>query len=117
MKQIIILAMLCMTFLLSACGSEVLTIRSTLEGDQYLRNNLATLSQDDISQLSQIESNISENQITQLKEILEDSPQTRYAMYGDELYRYNSSGELLYYTKWEDFDGVHKLTSLEFPTE
>ncbi|TSB48370.1 hypothetical protein [Alkalicoccobacillus porphyridii] len=115
MKRLIGLSVLCSMFFLTACGEQTLTIRSTLEGDQYIRNNLATLDQEDFSQLTPQGQPVKEEQLTQFKKVLESNPQTRYSRYGDGLYRYSSSGELLYYTKWEEVDGSHKLTTLEFP--
>ena len=115
MKKLLILALLSSFLLLTACGQQPLTIRSTLEGDQYVRNNIESFTGETFDQLISTEHPVDDSDIEKLKDIISKNEQTRYTRYDDELYRYNSAGELLYYTKWNEEDGEYKLAALEFP--
>ncbi|MDQ0206797.1 hypothetical protein [Alkalicoccobacillus murimartini] len=115
MKYSLLLAVLSSVLLLTACGQQPLTIRSTLEGDQYVRNNIESFTGETFNQLLSAEYPVDELDIEKLKNVISENEQTRYTRYNDELYRYNAAGNLLYYTKWSEEAGEYKLTALEFP--
>lgn len=115
LKYTIGITILSSLLFLSACGQEPLVIRSTLEGDQYVRNNIESFTSDTFNQLMLSDQPIDETAINQLRTIISENEQTRYTRYDDELYRYDPTGELLYYTKWTEENGEYKLAALEFP--
>jgi hypothetical protein len=115
LKYTIGITILSSLLFLSACGQEPLVIRSTLEGDQYVRNNIDSFTTDTFNQLMSSEQPVDETDINQLREIISENEQTRYTRYNDELYRYDPAGDLLYYTKWTEENGEYKLAAFEFP--
>ncbi|WP_054708761.1 hypothetical protein [Bacillus sp. JCM 19041] len=112
MRKVVLLFLL---VFLVGCGNETLTIRSTLEGDSYLRNNIAALSQEQFSSLLSGDAVIENNTYIKLKETLEQHTNTRYLLAENRIYRYSDKNELLYVADWTEEDNVHKLDSILFP--
>ncbi|MBM7618389.1 hypothetical protein JOC95_000231 [Bacillus tianshenii] len=101
--------------LLTACGDNVLVVRTPLEGDYYVRTNIENLEWKHFSDMISSDSGIEEKDFDQLKLTLKTNPKTRYIMVADELYRFDQNGKMIYYTDWEEEEGEYKMESLVFP--
>lgn len=112
MRKVVFLFLL---ILLVGCGNKTLTIRSTLEGDSYLRNNMAVLSQEQFSSLLSDDTVVENTAYKKLKETLEKHTNTRYLLAEDRIYRYSIENELLYVADWTEENNVHKIDSIYFP--
>ncbi|MBP3950067.1 hypothetical protein [Bacillus suaedae] len=108
-----ILIIIC--FILTGCGDQTLVVRTPLEGDSYIRNNIQELNWPMFSTLISKNSNIQEDDFLNLQQTLTEFPHTRYILVKDELFRFNPRGQMLYYTDWIEEDGYYKLDLLEFP--
>ncbi|WP_417898877.1 hypothetical protein ABN702_00150 [Bacillus haimaensis] len=115
MKAKLLCILSILLILLTACGDNVLVVRTPLEGDYYVRSNIENLEWKHFSDMISSDSGIEEKDFDQLKVTLETNPKTRYIMVADELYRFNQNGKMIYYTDWEKEDGEYKLESLVFP--
>lgn len=105
-----------LVFGLTGCGQQAMEIRSPLEGDTYIRNNIEEMEWNTFSQLISSESNITKEDFNQLKTLLDNNPETRYILNEDEFFRMTQDGELLYYLNWGDNNtNDYELQSLEFP--
>lgn len=101
--------------ILVGCGEQTLTVRSTLEGDSYLRNNIESLSEDQFVSLSSKQNHIDESTYTHYKNLIDQNVNTRYLLVDERIYRYSQNDELLYVAEWVEEEGVHKLDALVFP--
>ncbi|GAF64972.1 hypothetical protein BTS2_1869 [Bacillus sp. TS-2] len=85
---------------LSGCGDTLLVVRTPLEADQYLRNNIEELEFDSFEHMVSRDSGVTEKEFIELQRVIRENDQTRYIMIEEELFRFNIDGELLYYTIW-----------------
>ncbi|QFT90667.1 hypothetical protein FIU87_18645 [Bacillus sp. THAF10] len=113
LKLICLLAMI--TILVTACGNQVLVVRTPLEGDHYIRSNMESLNWQHFSDMIASDSDIKEEDFQKLKTTLEVNKKTSYIMVSNELYRFNTDGKMVYYTDWKEENGVYKLEELGFP--
>ncbi|WDF05237.1 hypothetical protein [Shouchella hunanensis] len=110
-KVMIVLSLL----FLVGCGEQTLTVRSTLEGDSYLRNNLHTLTEEQFLSFASVESDMDTETYEAFKQRLYEHEQTRYVLMDERIYRYTVEDELLYVADWVEENGIHKLDNLVFP--
>ncbi len=110
-KWIVVLAFL----FLVGCGEQTLTVRSTLEGDSYLRNNLHTLTEEQFLSFASDNSHLGTDTYDAFKQKLLEHEQTRYLLVGERIYRYSVEDELLYVADWVEENNVHKLDAVVFP--
>ncbi|MGM0837618.1 MAG: hypothetical protein ACQEV7_15785 [Bacillota bacterium] len=115
MKAKLLCILSILLILLTACGDNVLVVRTPLEGDYYVRSNIENLEWKHFSDMISSDSGIEEKDFDQLKLTLEINPKSRYIMVADELYRFDPNGKMIYYTDWEEEEGEYKLESLVFP--
>ncbi|MFS0788585.1 hypothetical protein ABC345_19635 [Shouchella sp. 1P09AA] len=111
-KKIIVL--LSLIFLIG-CGNQTLDVRSALEGDSYLRNNIEHLSEEQFLTFASEEQKLNRHSYEEFKTQLDTHDQTRYLLVDNRIYRYTVEDELLYVADWVEEENLHKLDSLTFP--
>lgn len=111
LKKLLIL--LCLS-LLVGCGEQPLTVRSTLEGDSYLRKNSQALSEEQFLSLSSEQQLLGGDDYELFKNLMKEHVNTRYLLIDDRIYRYSQSDKLLYVADWVEEEGEYKLNTLVF---
>ncbi|KYG30874.1 hypothetical protein [Alkalihalobacillus trypoxylicola] len=96
----LLIAYMLVGIILSGCGDTLLVVRTPLEADQYLRNNIEELVFDSFEQMVSSDSGVTDKEFIELQRVIRDHDETRYIMIEEELFRFNIDGELLYYTVW-----------------
>ncbi len=91
----------------------MLVIRSPLEGDNYIRNNIASFDWQLFQELVSSDSLLNEEDFLTLQHIIANNEQTRYILLEDELFRFSAENELLYYVKWGETREGFKITKLD----
>jgi hypothetical protein len=115
MKLKILGILLCIMIpLLSGCGDRLLVIRSPLEGDHYLRNNIDTFDWRLFQNLLSSDNMVSKKDFITLKKVIQDNPETNYYLTHNELIRFDKSGQIIYYTQWVEENGQYKLYKISF---
>ncbi|WP_368503230.1 lipoprotein [Alkalihalophilus sp. As8PL] len=116
MKKILVLLTLAfLVVLIGGCGQDTLIIRTPLEGDNYLRNNIKTMDWTTFEALLSDEHSITTEEFHLLKHLVDVHPTTKYVLYPNELFRFSEDEDLLYALTWEEAGSLSKLKSISFP--
>lgn len=114
----ILLFLVSLSLLLSACGKEPLKFRNLLEADQYLRNNVPKMQWNEFKALLDSDHQVSEEEFQNLKKILSTKYSSSHSEVDNKLYRFNEKQKLMYMTQWDITErNLFYLKEINFITE
>lgn len=113
MKKLLLVLIIGIVVILTACDKSVLKFSNVIEADQYLRNNIEHMTWQEFQQLLDENHDFQESDYEKLKIIIENNPRTAYEIVENRLYRFNNKGNFLYMIDAVQKDGTILFKKIE----
>jgi hypothetical protein len=99
---------------LAGCGQEPLKFRNLLEADQYIRNNIQSLTWQEFEELTLTGHHVKKEEFEYIKTLLNKKYSSFHLNVDDKFYRFSRDKKLMYMTKWREVKGTYFLEDISY---